>query len=541
MSSAAPPAPALRPGEPPPPDYYRNNLLRLARFVMAEHSDLLRPEDERCLSAILEAGKSAQRLFARLITRKGPLLRLDRINYSEVGDPAAALEALADAGLVQLNPEAPAVELLALLTRAELGSRFKVADGPKPDVMETILERLPEPCIRAAVMAQSPWLAVACWPSLKLAQLLFFGDNHRDLSVLVLEDLGWRRYEDYALSPQQRLFRDRGEVDRYLRARLLSEATRGLDQLPGMAQPLSKALAECPVLPSRLEEKTLNRARIRLGRWFERAGEWQSALGCYAASPVHPARERQVRILARIGDEKAARRLLRSIAKAPQCAEEADFAARFGQRRKRSTPKTTTKALGPVAASPIERHAMALLAAEGGEAWHLENHLPRGLAGLAFWDVVFAPVAGAFLNPYQDAPLDLHWDDFAVARAEAIAEQKKTLSNPAQFAETLRGTLRGKTGIANRLVSWRHMDGALLERLLETVPHEVLFGLACRIIDNPGATRTGFPDLLVLYGTRDYDFVEVKGPTDSLQPAQRQWFNYFESNGFKARVLKFKA
>ncbi|MCY3639533.1 MAG: VRR-NUC domain-containing protein, partial [Gammaproteobacteria bacterium] len=118
MSSAAPPAPSLRPGEPPPPDYYRNNLLRLARFVMAEHSDLLRPEDERCLSAILAADKPAQRLFARLITRKGPLLRVDRLNYAEVADPVAALEALADAGLVQLNPEAPPVELLALLTRA---------------------------------------------------------------------------------------------------------------------------------------------------------------------------------------------------------------------------------------------------------------------------------------------------------------------------------------------------------------------------------------------------------------------------------------
>ena len=508
---------------------------------MAEHCDLLRPEDTCCLSAILAADKPAQRLFARLISRKGPLLRVDRLNYAEVADPAAALQALADAGLVQLNPEAPAGELLALLTRSELVSRFKVADGSKLDLIETIVEHLPEPRVRAAVMAQSPWLAVACWPSLKLAQLLFFGDNHRDLSVLVLEDLGWRRYEDYPLTSDQRLFGDRDEVDRYLRARLLNEATRNLDQWPGLAEPLSKALAECSALPSRLEEKTLNRARNRLGRWFERAGEWQSALSCYAASGVHPARERQVRILARIGDEEVARRLLRRIAQTPQCVEEADFAARFGQRRKRCAPKTTTQAIGSVRADPIERHAMALLAADGGEAWHLENHLPRGLAGLAFWDVVFAPVAGAFLNPYQDAPLDLHWDDFAASRAEAIAAQKRTLANPVQFAQTLRGTLRRKTGVANRLVSWRHMDGALLERLLETVPHEVLFGLACRIIGNPGGTRTGFPDLLVLYGTRDYEFVEVKGPTDSLQPAQRQWFDYFEGNGVNARVLKFKA
>lgn len=541
MSSAAPPAPSLRPGEPPPPDYYRNNLLRLARFVMAEHADLLMPEDERCLSAILNADNPAQRLFARLITRKGPLLRVDRLNYAEVADPAAALQALADAGLVQMNLEAPAEALLALLTRAELGSRFEVTGSAKRQVIETIIERHAEPCIRARVMAQSPWLTVACWPGLKLAQLLFFGDGHRDLSVFVLEDLGLRRYEDYALTPDQRLFRDRDEIDRYLRARLLNEATRTLDQLPGTAQPLTRALAECPVQPSRLEEKTLNRARNRLGRWFERAGEWQAALDCYAASTAHPARERQVRILARIGEESAAQGLLRSIAEAPQCAEEADFAARFGRRRKRCAPKTTTQVLDSVPTERIERHAMALLAAQGGEAWHLENLLPRGLAGLAFWDLVFAPVAGAFLNPYQDAPLDLHWSDFATTRADAIAAQKQALADPAHFAATLRDKLQGKTGIANRLVSWRHMDHYLLERLLETVPHEVLLGLACRVIDHPGATRTGFPDLLVLYGTQDYEFVEVKGPTDSLQPAQRQWFGYLEDNGCNARVLKFKA
>ena len=541
MSSAAPPAPSLRPGEPPPPDYYRDNLLRLARFVMTEHFDLLMPEDERCLSAILAANKPAQRLFARLITRKGPLLRADRLSYAEVADPMPALEALADAGLVHLNPEAPAGELLALLTRDELRSRFKAADRPKPELIEAIVERHAEPWIRAAVKAQSHWLAVACWPGLKLAQLLFFGDGHRDLSVLVLEDLGWRRYEDYAITSDRRLFRDRDEIDRYLRARLLNEATHNLDQLPGMAHPLSKALVACSAPPSRLEEKTLNRARNRLGRWFERAGEWQAALGCYAASTAHPARERQVRILRRIGEEQAAEGLLRTIAQAPVCAEEADFAVRFDQRRKRCAPKTTTKALGLAGTDRIERHAMKLLATEEGEAWHLENHLPRGLAGLVFWEVMFAPVAGVFLNPYQDAPLDLHWQDFAATRAEAITAQKERLANPAQFAETLRRTLRTKVGIANRLVSWRHWDGYLIERLLETVPHNVLLGLACRVIGNPGATRTGFPDLLVLYGAQDYEFVEVKGPTDGLQPAQRQWFEYLEGNGFKARVLKFKA
>ena len=95
----------------------------------------------------------------------------------------------------------------------------------------------------------------------------------------------------------------------------------------------------------------------------------------------------------------------------------------------------------------------ASLAEDGGEAWHLENRLPQGLAALAFWDVVFAPVAGAFLNPYQDGPLDLYWDDFAAQRRGAIAAQKSRLADPAEFGRILRATFKAKAGVANALMS----------------------------------------------------------------------------------------
>ena len=89
-------------------------------------------------------------------------------------------------------------------------------------------------------------------------------------------------------------------------------------------------------------------------------------------------------------------------------------------------------------------------------------------------------------------------------------------------------------------MSWRHFDRRLLQRLLEAVPHAQLFRLTCHLIENLGALRTGFPDLLVLRGRRNYEFVEVKGPGDSLRPAQRLWLDYLGRNGFNARVLRFR-
>lgn len=538
--AGAPENAALRPGVAPPADYYRRNLLRILRFVLAEHGDLLKPTDVRFIAAVEAVGVAAQRLFARLVSRKGPLLRRDRLAYGEVPDLDAALEELAAAGLVALNPQAPGERLLSLLTCAELRTHFTQGGGGKAQLIARTLAQHGEPCIVRRMGRLCPWLAVPSQSSLSLAQLLFFGEPHRDLSTFILEDLGWVRYEDYPLDRSQRLFQDRGQLDAYLRARLLNEASHWLDEQPGIAKPLGRALRQCAAPHSRLEAKTLSRALNRLGRWLERKGAPRDALACYRASTSHPNRERQVRILHRQGAREAAEALLQAMRRSPSCAEEADFARHFGQRRKRPPPNITEVRELPPADVPVERFAMQLLTASGGEAWHLENLLPRGLAALAFWEVLFAPAPGAFLNPYQDAPLDLYWADFAKVRQDAIARRRRLLAHPQRFAEILRATCRTKAGVANRLMSWRHITPDLVDRLLAAIPHRQLLHLACRVIENPAAARTGFPDLLVLGGASDYEFVEVKGPTDSLRPAQRRWLEHLHSHGFNARVLKFK-
>jgi len=151
---------------------------------------------------------------------------------------------------------------------------------------------------------------------------------------------------------------------------------------------------------------------------------------------------------------------------------------------------------------------------------------------------VFAPVDGAFLNPYQAGPIDLFWRDFTAERQTALATAKAALAEPREFSRILTSTLEAKTGIVNRLVSWRHFDSYRLRRILESVPHGVLYALVCHVIDNLRMARTGFPDLLVLRESGGYVFVEVKGPNDRLQPAQRLWFKYFAERGCNALIFK---
>ncbi|MBT3610191.1 MAG: hypothetical protein HN516_07605, partial [Gammaproteobacteria bacterium] len=49
-----------------------------------------------------------------------------------------------------------------------------------------------------------------------------------------------------------------------------------------------------------------------------------------------------------------------------------------------------------------------------------------------------------------------------------------------------------------------------------------------------------FPDLFVCYESGRVEYVEVKGPTDQLQPQQRAWFEEFNRMNVPARVIKLQ-
>ena len=607
------PAPLLKPGVPPPPDYYRNNLLRVLEHVGEHCADLLAPTESAFIARVRAASPDAQRLYARLIGRTIPRIRVDKLAYREVRDLDAAIDELAAAGLIELGTDAPAEDLLKLFTRNELETLFEVRAPTrraptKKALLEVISGRHPYIAIRDRLCEHSGWLCLADRHCLDLVQLLFFGGPamggpRADLTTFVLEDLGAARFEDYVVGRSRRLFRDREELLRYLALRDLNELSHGVAEHFGLADAVLVALARIrhqppaadadalalrgrapssrfdvlsstpasssgprdqagrrldalttkvgdgcglaslPNAATRLEGRVRDRILNRLGHWFERTGCERDALGCYVRSSSHPARERRVRILSRIGETAAAHALQDEMARDPQTPEEQDFAARFGNGRTRTMPPVTVVEMGTMQGEvndTVERLALRWFEEQGGEGWHLENRLPLGLAGLAFWDVVFAPVDGAFLNPYQAGPLDLFWEDFAVQRRAALAQAKAALRCPERFVRILTATLEAKAGIVNSLVSWRHLDAHRLSRVLEAVPHAVLFPLVCHVIDNLRMVRTGFPDLLVLYGAGGYEFVEVKGPHDRLQPAQRMWFEHFRESGCNARILKFK-
>ena len=546
--------PQLVSQQPPPADYYATNLRLLLTEVSDRYHDLLEDADHRFVSAFLSASIPAQRLFARLLSRRGPWIRVDSLDYPEVGETEPALEALRAAGLVAVDPDAPADVLLNLLTRPELNKLYPgVRARTKPEFINGCVARYTDSAIRRRLQRRIHWVCVDAFGSFNVCRLLYFGDERQDLSTFVVQDLGILRYEPYEIGPSTRSFDFRAQLDGYLQLRGLALLGRRVDAFPGLASQLLLALWFEP--DTRAEQRERNRILLRIARWHERRGEFDEAMACYARATAHPARERRVRILKRLGDGCGAEKLISQIAAQPWGAEEEDFARRhdpkrlgrkrlgrkrLGRPQNRSGPRLTVCQLSGRVPAGIEDHAQRLLTANVGAGWHLENQFSLGLAGLLYWDEIYAPVKGAFTHRFQLGPRDLFWPDFAPARQPLLQARTEMLSAPGAVARRLRQVWAAKAGTANRLVSWQAFSPQLVAALERQVPAQALLRLAERVITNLHRLRTGFPDLLMIYGAGAYEFVEVKGPGDQLQPAQRVWLRELDELGLPNRVLNLQ-
>ena len=557
--------PELNAGQPPPDHYYADNLIALIEGVRQQYGDILTPEESDFGEGVIAMPAEAQRLLARLISRKGPLVRVDSLNFREIDDTPAALTHLIAREFVSWCPQTPSADLARLLTRSELAQCFgdvlaaegassavaadngaavcehradtppRRASARKHEYLEWIERSLCDSEVHQRIERRCPWVALDIGERLELYRLLFFGDRRRDLSTFVLRDLGLARYAEYELARERRLFADRASLDAYIALLVLGDQ---VDEL-GPKPPADAAVLALEALwhphGNRLFERRRSRILNRLGRGLERVREFDAALACYARSSMAPARERRTRILKRLGDLGAVERLRRSMRDQPICPQEAEFARRFGTRRHRVWPQGTI-ILDVPDIDRVEAAAAAILTADEGCAWHLENALPMGLFGLAYWDWMFAPVDGMFINAFQTAPIDLFWPDFLEARRDLCADPL------AVDDETLRAAMldacRAHRGVANRLVDWRVLDADTLGRLLDGLGMDAvrkLIAFASADLDN---ARRGFPDLTVVYGPGRFEFVEVKSPNDRLRDEQYLWIDRLRAARLPVRVAR---
>ncbi|PSW14352.1 VRR-NUC domain-containing protein [Photobacterium rosenbergii] len=532
-----------------PETYYRDNFHCLVSTVADQYSDLLTAQETLWYNTYLALTEPAQCLYIRLLTRKGPLFRRDKIHYPEIKLLATAFEELDHVGLISLQPaDISHSDFCQLFTKPELLSTFDFLSGSKQakkaEIVEQVIQHHPD-----LTFYSSEILKVHYAEHLSVFCLLFFGNTHQDLSQFVLADIGIQQFEHYPIDTAFRLFQHREHIDNWL---ALSEKADIYWQHKEAKE--TQAIAEMQSdLPGAFDWKPLERKRQRLinhiARDLERLGNHDSnrldqALTLFQQSERAPSRERQIRILDKQGETKQALDLVKRVLTTPQNEEEADVADvlnhrllnKLGDKQPpRRKPKFDSEKLKLIQQQLcVELDVAAYYQQQGWQAYYLENTLFCGLFGLAMWDIIFSAQQGAFLNPFQRSPKDMFSSDFYLKRKQLIDKRLNDLES-GEWDNWL-AVYNAKQGLSNDWVHWGVFTEEILIKAVSAIPVLALTAIFKRILFDPRNNRSGFPDL-ALFKDGQYCLAEVKGPGDTLQNNQIRWLKMFEQHSIAAKVV----
>lgn len=547
----------------PAPDsqrfYYLHNFERALAWLYARYPDVLRADETYFVQHFPSLPRPARALLVRMIMRRGPLFRSHRLRYDEIGCPFEACAPLVALGWLKVDPLIDFDQLFSLLLKPEALALFAEPESIVPPERAWALTRRAEMQARLRDVHTTAQSWRTWWPDApddvfevcvadlcERLRLMFFGNLRQQWSEFVLTDLGVFRYEQVELTPATRAFQRARDVDDYLALHACRQAAHEGESLLVLAPILAELACDNDWLRMRRD-----RAWYVLGQRAERELAWSDALTCYRASAYPGARYRRLRVLERSDEVQQALDQAMAANDAPESEEESQRLARMLPRLQRrlgieraprprslSALDISTQYL-PMPIDPLRVEAVVRqhLHTEQAPVFYVENALVNSLFGLLCWDAIFACVPGAFFHPFQSGPADLHRPGFR-ARREAWFGPLFAQLEGEQWRQTIRNTFESKRGIQSPYVHWGVMTPALLDLALTCVAGTHLRAWFDRLLSDPQANRTGWPDLIQFFpADRTYEMIEVKGPGDRLQDNQRRWLDYCLRHGMRVRVL----
>lgn len=530
--------------DPLSPYYYHHNFLCLMDLVSERDWDLLNHAERHWITTFQQLSFKAQCLLIRLLMRRHDWFVAEKLVYHELGDLSPLLDELATQGYVRLTHQAATEVVLNLLTKPQMAHAYPQADVPK-----SASKAQWQVAIQATYgdTLTSPTMLIECLQPelLSVFLLLYFGNSRQDLSQFVVADLGIQTFESYALRQSERLFQCREHIDHWLHLSALNEHYW---QAKKAKQP-DIILALTDQLPARYAWPPLERKRQRLvnriAREHERHANLDSAQMLYQTTTQPPSSERQARIAIKQDDIDLASTLIGTMLRTPHDEDERDIACRLAKQKKiqqqigphewPATPNSEihTEHLALPLRDRVEWEVADYYRAQGWTVWYSENCLLNALFGLFFWDILFMPVQGAFLNPFQRGPRDLYSEEFCAARQPAIDDRLSDIDNARAL---IKQHYAEKHGITNDWVNWGVIEWPLLDAALRALSTHQLKACFERILFDRRHNRSGQPDLFMCRAD-DYQWVEVKGPGDTLQHHQKRWLHFFNHHAINAKVI----
>jgi hypothetical protein len=541
-----------------PETYYLNNVLTLFAHVRRVYADILDPEPLQFLEHFDLLSGDASKLCIRLLNRSHDRYRCSKLNYPEIKSLQTAITELADSGFIELNSAIEQSDLLALYTLAEL--RTLMSDYPalsafgklRRSELEAALIESANAEFFQRLQQQDDLLHLRHRDEYLLCQMLFFGNLNQSMTDFVLNDLGLNQFESYPIDPEHRPYRNSIEIQQHW---LLYQLQTSFELIDSSDFKQLRELIQ--MIPDDIDHQApgfrkSEQLRYQIARQLERLGKLKSASKHYRQCLLPPSRERRARIHDQRGKQHKALELCYQIIEQPLDEQELQFACQFTLRLCKRHDLTSPESAAQLHIShrpqivdlELDYHASVELAVAEfhnstdtrGRCHYVENSLFNGVLGLLIWDVIFAPLAGAFYNPFQYRPSDFYAHDFCTRRSQLLQQAFAGIENNADIWRIIEPRWQLKHGLMNPLVNWQTLDLELIELALERIEHANWRAIFDRILQDLRNNRSGFPDLVHFPGSGGYCLIEVKGPGDSLQKNQQRWMQCFQEHGIAHRL-----
>jgi len=531
-------------------DYYLVNFHTIASFVVSTYHDLLTHDEQQWFEKIRTVSKPAQRLYIRLLTRRGSSFRIAKLCYPEIERIGTAADELSAVALAEREAPQDDKLLLSCFTKPELIERLELQHLRKLSRVELIAHiesSTPAQLAQYRKHLQSEqWITLVGHAHWMLMQLCFFGNLYQDSSELVLRQLGTLTYEDYPLDATARAFTSRDQIDahwRYFECETLYDCADKSN-----ARTLLTLAYSVPTVDSGDTTlcRRLDRIRNRIARQLERLGSIEEAERLYELSEHPPARERRVRIKLARQQWQTASLLAKEMIQTPYDEAEKLTARKLLLKcqKAQGLPAASTRLFKPAATklvlrsdgSRVEELARRFYTRKG-VCFHTENTLVNGVLGLFIWDIIFHPVPGVFFNPYQIAPADFNEPEFQTRRAELLKQRFEELTDPISFGPRIHQNYAQHVGKMNPLVRWQRLSPEMLALAIDRIGLNHWRALFERILLDKRENRSGLPDLVLFPDDGGYEFIEIKGPGDTLQANQRRWMQYFDQHSIACRLV----
>ena len=531
-----------------PTFYYHEHFLEMLAFVGAHYDALLAPEHRRLIRAFRDLGVDEQRLYVRLVNRKGRVFDAGKLRYPELGPTAPLVESLAHSGWLTKPGAEHYAAVLRFLKRAEIVDVLSALTGgvsratKKAELVALALEHVRGEDFIDRVATDRIVVQGHC-RAIRYLLFLYFGRLQDGLSQFTLRDLGLVRVNDSRGVYEPR-YADREEAEAQF---FLAVQAREVDRADAAALARLADAAPDWALPGFASvARERDRLLFRLGQRLVKCGDERRALDVFRLGESAECNEKVARLLLANGETESAREFLEARIEAPRSDEEllvaSDlYARKFGRKRTSTLTDQLRQAerieLDESYMGAPERAVLEWFARRGIRGFRVENSLWRTLFGLLLWDELTGGNGEGSSSPFDFLPASIREGRFRERQADAIAALRARLGRPGMLRRVLLERSTRHYGTANGVFRWRRETLEAMFALAERAEVGSILAMLDHLLDDYLGSRYGYPDLM-LDGADGIRFVEVKTEGDALRRNQLLRLQQLRQAGFRADILR---